>query len=95
VYGAAQAARWRLDNDHDYDGDDISLAFSIRDPDWYIGFSIEFVKSIESIDKSKRARILDAIQKIARAPTTPLGDTVKPLSGIWQACGAIGLEMTG
>jgi len=57
------------------------ILFSRREPDWYVGFSTEFIKSIASIDKNKRARVLEAIGKLADAPTTPHGDTIKPLAG--------------
>lgn len=62
--------------------------FSLRPPDWYIGFSTEFVKSITKVDRKKQGRILEAIGKIAAAPMEVRGDTIKPLagkmSGLWR-----------
>lgn len=64
------------------------VRFSLRPPDWYIGFSTEFVKSIAMVDRKKQGRILEAITKIASAPTEIHGDTIKPLtsdmSGLWR-----------
>lgn len=55
--------------------------FSLRAPDWYIGFSSEFVKSVAKVDRKKQGRILEALGKIAAAPTEVCGDTIKPLAG--------------
>lgn len=56
-----------------------------RPPPWFLGLSPQFSKAIESADSKLQGRILIAISKIAKAPTTPLGDTVKPLSaGKWR-----------
>lgn len=49
--------------------------------EWLVGFSHEFVKSIADVDKKKQGRILEAISKISSAPTSPIGDTIKPLTG--------------
>lgn len=65
---------------NEFDREDVVL-FSRREPDWYIGFSTEVVKSISKLDKNNRARLLEAIQYLAMDPVTPLGDTVKPLTG--------------
>ena len=85
AYYPLRSAKWRLSEDY---GRDDGIRFSRRTPDWYIGFSEEFVKSIAKIDKTKRARLLEAIGKIAAAPITPYGDTVKPLTadfaGLWR-----------
>jgi mRNA interferase RelE/StbE len=78
VYCPLNAARWRLSDNYDVGS---GILFSRREPDWYVGFSTEFIKSIASIDKNKRARVLEAIGKLADAPTTPHGDTIKPLTG--------------
>jgi addiction module RelE/StbE family toxin len=51
------------------------------DLSWKIGMSDDFIKSVESIDKKIQGRILEAISKLSRAPTKPVGDTVKPLTG--------------
>jgi mRNA interferase RelE/StbE len=62
--------------------------FSRRSPDWYVGFSHEFLKCIAKADGKLRGRILDAIGKISEAPMEAVGDTVKPLtsnlSGLWR-----------
>jgi mRNA-degrading endonuclease RelE of RelBE toxin-antitoxin system len=55
--------------------------FSRIPPDWYIGFSSEFVKSIAKVDRKKQGRILEALGRIAAAPTEACGDTIKPLTG--------------
>lgn len=59
-----------------------------KSPDWYIGFSNEFMKSITKIDRKKQGRILEAIGRIAEAPLEAHGDTIKPLtadlSGLWR-----------
>jgi mRNA-degrading endonuclease RelE of RelBE toxin-antitoxin system len=78
AYHPLNEARWHLSDDYEVDS---GIRFSLREPDWYIGFSAEFVKSIAKIDKNKRARVLEAISKLAEAPITPHGDTIKPLTG--------------
>lgn len=60
---------------------DCEVLFSLRTPDWYIGFSNEFLKSIMGVDRKLQGRILEAISKIGDTPTTPIGDTIKPLTG--------------
>ncbi len=60
---------------------DSGVRFSVRPPDWYIGFSNEFLKSISRIDRKSRGRVLEAIGRIGDAPMTILGDTIKPLTG--------------
>lgn len=61
---------------------------SRRPPDWYVGFSHEFLKCISKADGKLRGRILDAIGKISEAPVEAVGDTIKPLtsnlSGLWR-----------
>ncbi|MCZ8092978.1 MAG: type II toxin-antitoxin system RelE/ParE family toxin [Acidovorax sp.] len=80
-----RSARSRLEHEFWVDS---GIRFSLAEPDWYVGFSIEFVKSIARVDKNKRARLLEAIRRIAEAPITPHGDTLKPLtgdlSGLWR-----------
>lgn len=78
VYQDLAAARWRLSEDYELDS---GIRFSRVEPDWFIGFSDEFLKCIARVDKNKRARVLDAIGRISEAPTTPYGDTIKPLAG--------------
>lgn len=55
--------------------------FSTAEPDWYIGITRDFIKSISKIDKKIQGRILEAIAKITADPITPNGNTIKPLSG--------------
>ena len=58
------------------------------EPDWYLGISDEFTKAIQGIDRKLQGRILEAINYISRNPTSPKGDTVKPLTadlkGLWR-----------
>ncbi len=67
---------------------DSGVRYSLRTPNWYVGFSNEFIKSVSRIDRKVQGRILEAIAKVGEAPTTPIGDTVKPLtgdlSGLWR-----------
>lgn len=67
---------------------DSGIRFSLRPPDWRFVLSEKFIKSIQNADKKLQGRILEAITKIAEAPTTPVGDTVKPLAadlkGLWR-----------
>jgi mRNA interferase RelE/StbE len=62
--------------------------FSLSMPDWYVGLSNEFLKCVSRIDRKVQGRILKAIAKIGEAPTTPIGNTIKPLtgdlSGLWR-----------
>lgn len=55
--------------------------YSMSSPEWYIGITRDFTKSISKIDKKIQGRILEAIAKITADPMTPNGNTVKPLSG--------------
>ena len=78
LYQSYQKSIRYLDEDYDPDSEP---KFAIRKPDWYVGFSNEFVKSISKIDRKKQGRILEAIGTIAKAPAEITGNTVKPLSG--------------
>ncbi|MDY0282746.1 MAG: type II toxin-antitoxin system RelE/ParE family toxin [Salinivirgaceae bacterium] len=60
---------------------DSGIMFSIAEPNWYIGITSDFTKSIGKIDKKIQGRILEAIAKITADPITPNGNTIKPLSG--------------
>lgn len=84
---AVRSARYALE-EHAYGQLDSLAMFSRAEPDWLIGFSNEFLKSISHTDAKLRGRILDAVGKISAAPMNPLGDTVKPLSadlsGMWR-----------
>lgn len=51
------------------------------EPDWYLGMSNEFTKAIRGIDRKLQGRILEAISYISSKPTSPRGNTVKPLTG--------------
>lgn len=66
--------------DESYDPD-FEPRFSLKPPEWYIGFSNEFVKSIAKIDRKKQGRILEAIGKITSEPVEIKGNTIKPLTG--------------
>ncbi|RBA25497.1 type II toxin-antitoxin system RelE family toxin [Herminiimonas fonticola] len=85
AYRSLKDARWRLSESY---REAQNISYSLAEPDWYVGFSAEFVKSISRIDKNKRARVLEAITKLTDAPFTVHGDTVKPLtgnlSGLWR-----------
>jgi mRNA interferase RelE/StbE len=58
------------------------------DLSWKIGMSDDVIKSVESIDKKLQGRILEAINKLSRAPTKQVGDTIKSLTanlaGLWR-----------
>ena len=62
--------------------------FKLAGPDWYIGFSDEFLKCVSGIDRKMQGRVLEAISRISNAPTTNVGNTVKALtaglSGLWR-----------
>jgi len=60
---------------------DPGIMFSIASPDWYIGITSNFTKSIKKIDKKIQGRILEAIAKITADPMATNGNTIKPLSG--------------
>lgn len=77
-YYAFKRAHLHLDESYD---PATQTVFSRVPPDWYIGFSGEFVKSIAKIDRKKQGRILEALRKIAAAPTEVCGDTIRPLTG--------------
>jgi mRNA-degrading endonuclease RelE of RelBE toxin-antitoxin system len=84
IYYKLLSARADLEEREPYDGP----LFSRRPPDWYVGFSHEFLKCIAKADGKLRGRILDAIGKLSEAPMEAVGDTVKPLtsnlSGLWR-----------
>lgn len=67
---------------------DSGIRFSLRAPDWYVGFSNEFLKTVSGVDRKLQGRILEAIARISENPNTPVGDTIKPLSadlaGLWR-----------
>jgi addiction module RelE/StbE family toxin len=51
------------------------------EPEWYLGMSDEFTKAIPRVDRKLQGRVLEAISHISREPTSPRGNTVKPLTG--------------
>jgi mRNA-degrading endonuclease RelE of RelBE toxin-antitoxin system len=57
------------------------IRFKEAEPRRMVIFSEDFIKSVAKIDKKLQGRILEALAKITEAPTTIIGDTVKPLSG--------------
>jgi len=67
---------------------DSGVRFSIKAPDWYIGFSNEFLKSIKGIDKKLQGRVLESLKVISESPLELNGNTVKPLGkqlkGLWR-----------
>ncbi len=77
VHYDLRAARAALKEPHP----DSGILYSRIAPDWYIGFSHEFLKSVSGIDRKAQGRVFDAIAKVSGAPITISGDTVKPLSG--------------
>jgi mRNA-degrading endonuclease RelE of RelBE toxin-antitoxin system len=46
-----------------------------------MNLSTSFKKDIAGLDQKVKGRVLEALLKLAAAPTTPNGDTVKPLAG--------------
>lgn len=67
---------------------DSGVRFSLAEPEWYVGFTTDFLKSVRNIDRKLQGRILEAIAKIGADPVTAVGDTVKPLTadraGVWR-----------
>jgi mRNA-degrading endonuclease RelE of RelBE toxin-antitoxin system len=63
-------------------------AYSGPAPEWFLGMTHEFTKSINKIDRKLQGRVLQAISHIAHEPTVTLGDTVKRLAfdskGLWR-----------
>jgi len=78
LYSSYYRSQRYLDESYDPDREP---RFSLKPPEWYIGFSNEFVRSIAKIDKKKQGRILEAISKITVSPIEMKGDTIKPLTG--------------
>jgi mRNA-degrading endonuclease RelE of RelBE toxin-antitoxin system len=64
------------------------ILYSRRRPEWLVGLADDFINSVSSIDKKLQGRVIVAITKITRGPTTIIGDTMKPLSknlsGLWR-----------
>lgn len=84
AYYALHRARAALQDSEPDNG----IRFSLRAPDWYVGFSNEFLKSVSGVDRKMQGRILKAISLISEAPNTVVGDTIKSLSsdlsGLWR-----------
>jgi mRNA interferase RelE/StbE len=55
--------------------------YRLAGPEWYIGMTNEFIRSLRNVDKKTQGRILDALKDICDQPTAAKGDTIKPLSG--------------
>lgn len=51
------------------------------EPEWYIGMSNEFIKSMRNIDRKMQGRILEALKILSAEPKTPRADTIKALTG--------------
>jgi mRNA-degrading endonuclease RelE of RelBE toxin-antitoxin system len=65
------------------------IRFSLQTPaGWRFVLSDHFTKCIQKVDKKLQGRVLEAITRIADAPLTVVGDTVKPLTadlkGLWR-----------
>ena len=64
------------------------IRFRNLEPIWTFALGEDFIKSIDRMDKKLQGRILEAITRIAHAPTTAFGDTIKPLTsdlrGLWR-----------
>jgi addiction module RelE/StbE family toxin len=58
------------------------------EPEWYLGFTDEFIKMTDKIDRKLQGRILNAIRELVKHPDKPKGDTIKPLQaeikGLWR-----------
>ena len=52
--------------------------------DWRIAFTAAFQKAISGVDRSMQGRILLALSELSANPSTPRGDTVRPLVGEMQ-----------
>lgn len=70
IYNSYNRAILHLDEQFDPESQPM---FRLGEPDWYIGFSTEFVKSIAKADRKKQGRILEAIGKISAAPIDVYG----------------------
>jgi mRNA-degrading endonuclease RelE of RelBE toxin-antitoxin system len=76
---------------HDLD----AIRFSLAEPEpfaWSIAFTPAFKKAIAAVDKKLQGRVLAALSELSETPTTPHGDTRKPLAGelkgLWRhRCG--------
>jgi mRNA-degrading endonuclease RelE of RelBE toxin-antitoxin system len=51
------------------------------EPEWLIGFSKEFIKSVTGLDKKLQGRLMKVLMHLSEKPMTVIGDTVKPLEG--------------
>jgi mRNA-degrading endonuclease RelE of RelBE toxin-antitoxin system len=52
---------------------------------WYLGFTHEFCKAIQNIDRKLLGCVLQALGYISTTPTVRMGDTVNALSGDCEA----------
>jgi mRNA interferase RelE/StbE len=60
----------------------LRIQFSIAgELPWSFGLTATFRKSIKSVDKKIQGRIVEALGDLCESPTTPQGDTIKPLGG--------------
>lgn len=57
------------------------IQYRLVRPEWYIGMTNDFIRSLRNVDKKMQGRILDALKDICDQPTVAKGDTIKPLSG--------------
>ena len=79
---------WRSDEPRSLSLREAPARYLSTTSDWLIGISPEFHKVTQHIDRKLQGRIFEAIGHISREPTTPKGDTVKPLTsdlkGLWR-----------
>jgi mRNA-degrading endonuclease RelE of RelBE toxin-antitoxin system len=57
-----------------------------RAPPWLIGFSPDFLKHADKIDKKLQGRVYEAIAELSHANLSPQGDTLKPLGRDYKDC---------
>lgn len=59
-----------------------------HEPEWYLGFTNDFLKTIKGIDRKLQGRILEALRDVTSSPTELKGNTKKPLTsslkGLWR-----------
>lgn len=58
------------------------------EPEWFVGLTPAFERSIKGVDKTLQGRILQALVELCNGPMTARGDTIKPLegdkAGLWR-----------
>ena len=81
-------AKGRVDHDLELDPFEVHESSPKGPPPWFIGFSKQFKKDTDCLDRKLLGRVLEALEEISgyAAPLRILGDTFKPLSGELQGC---------